>query len=315
MKALSPALDFVRHGATAGKGSRLAVLRVAIAYRWRHGRWPRLTAPTLFTEWVQWRKLNDRDRGLAKLTDKLHSKRMAAATLGEAMIVPTLWQGERLPDLPPAPLPLMLKANHGCGQFLVIRSAAEWTAAKAVAPRWLDAAYGRWLDEWHYGAASRTLLIEPLMGDGETLPTDYKIYVFGGRAEIVQVHEDRAGQHRWAQFDRDWRLRSRLKCELPRPATLADMLTAAEALAAGRDFLRVDFYEIDGRALFGEFCLFPGSGLDPFDPVELDEDLGRCWSKVAAPRPGLGVAPQSPAGIWAPFQERIGSSVGRAFDS
>ncbi len=256
-----------------------AVLRVAIIYRWRHGRWPRLAAPVLFTEWVQWRKLNDRDGGLAQLTDKLHAKRVASATIGDAMVVPSLWNGDHLPDRPPAPLPLMLKANHGCNQSLAIRTIADWDAAKTVAPRWLAARYGRWLDEWHYGQARRTLLIEPLIGDGDALPIDYKIYVFGGRAEIVQVHEDRAGHHRWAQRDRDWRLLSRRASGAPRPASLTTMFTAAEALAVGRDFLRVDFYEVGGRALFGEFCLFPGSGLDPFDPVEIDAQLGSKWSR------------------------------------
>ena len=29
--------------------------------------------------------------------------------------------------------------------------------------------------------------------------------------------------------------------------------------------------------MFGEFCLFPGSGLDRFDPPILDEQLGAKW--------------------------------------
>ncbi|HXG99710.1 MAG TPA: ATP-grasp fold amidoligase family protein [Sphingomicrobium sp.] len=276
MNALPPALEFLP--LTVTHQSRWAMLRVAIIYRWRHGRWPRLKAPELFTEWVQWRKLNDRDHGLARLTDKLHSKSVAIGVLGEEMVVPTLWEGNYLPDEPPARFPLILKANHGCRQNLVIRTAADWPAAKAVSRRWLNVAYGKWLDEWHYGAARRTLLIEPLIGDGHTPPVDYKIYVFGGRAEIVQVHEDRAGRHRWAQIDRDWRRLSRRVSGVPRPVTLTAMLAAAEALAAGRDFLRVDFYEVDGQVLFGEFCLFPGSGLDPFDPIELDAELGRKWA-------------------------------------
>lgn len=289
-------------------------MRVAVIYRWRHGHWPKLAEPALFTEWVQWRKLNDRDRGLALLTDKLHSKRLAHATLGEAMVVPTLWHGDLLPEMPPAPLPLMVKANHGCRQFMVVTTLEEWRRARILAPGWLKTAYGIWLDEWHYREAERTLLIEPLIGDGDVPPIDYKIYVFGGRAELVQVHEDRAGSHRWAQYDRQWTQLSRHASTIERPVSLPEMLASAERLAVGRDFLRIDFYEVSGRAMFGEFCLFPGSGLDRFDPVELDHRLGRRWSEVTC-RPALGVAPPNPPGIWAPFQERIGSSVGRAFDS
>ena len=249
------------------------------------------------------------------LTDKLHSKRLAADSLGAAMVVPTLWTGDLLPTAPPAPLPLMVKANHGCGQFMVVKTLEDWRRARIIAPGWLKTAYGVWLDEWHYGAAERTLLVEPFIGDGDILPIDYKIYVFGGRAELVQIHEDRAGSHRWAQFDRDWQQLSRQGSAIERPSSLPEMLAAAERLAVGREFLRVDFYDIAGRAVFGEFCLFPGSGLDPFDPVELDNRLGRRWSEVTSRRPAMGVAPQNPPGIWAPFQERIGSSVGRAFDS
>ena len=277
LNALNPAIDFAPSHSSAGPAPFWAALRVALIYRWRHGRWPRLAQPMLFTEWVQWRKLNDRDRGLARLTDKLQSKRLAAAILGQTMVVPTLWHGDLLPAEPPAPLPLMVKANHGCGQFIVVRSLDDWRRARILAPGWLKSAYGIWLDEWHYGAAERTLLVEPYIGQGDVLPIDYKIYVFGGRAELVQVHEARAGSHRWAQYDRDWKQVSRQGSAIARPASLPDILAAAERLAVGREFLRVDFYDVGGRAMFGEFCLFPGSGLDRFDPPILDAQLGSKW--------------------------------------
>jgi hypothetical protein len=258
---------------------RLARARVALTYWWRHGHWPRLDNPQAFTEWVQWRKLNDRDLGLARLTDKSHAKALAASLLGPGAVIPTLWRGTRLPALPPAPLPLVVKANHGCNQYRVIRSLADWQAVQAVAPRWLATTYGGWLDEWHYGAAAKALIIEPFVSADGDLPRDYKVYVFGGRAACVQVHLDRAHAHRWLQFDRDWALLSRDTGPLPAaPVTLAQMLSAAEAIAGTRDFLRVDFYEVSGRMLFGETCLFPGSGLDPFDPPELDLALGRWWA-------------------------------------
>ncbi len=94
------------------------------------------------------------------------------------------------------------------------------------------------------------------------------------------MHVDRDGDHRWVQFDRQWQQLSSNVIEggIDRPATLFQMLAAAEAIAGGRDHLRVDFYEIDGVMFFGETCLFPGSGLDPFSPASLDTELGRRWS-------------------------------------
>lgn len=60
------------------------------------------------------------------------------------------------------------------------------------------------------------------------------------------------------------------------------MIGAPEALSHGQDFLRVDFYDTPGHPLFCEFCLFPGSCLDPFDPPALDDMLGHRWSEARA---------------------------------
>jgi hypothetical protein len=147
-----------------------------------------------------------------------------------------------------------------------------------VSRGWLQRHYGGWLDEWHYRSARRALLVEPLIGPSDALPIDYKVYVFGGRAVMVQMHEDRGIDHRWSQFDREWRQVSTQPGGAPAPASLQAMLAAAERLASGHDFLRVDFFEVEGRPLFAEFCLYPGSGLDPFDPPQLDDWLGAQWS-------------------------------------
>lgn len=182
-------------------------------------------------------------------------------------------------DLPPWPWPFIVKANHGCGQFVVVRNAQDWQRALHEAPGWLAAPYGIWLDEWHYTQARRLILVEPFVGPAKDLPVDYKVYVFNDVARCVQVHVDRDRRHCWAQYDREWcPISAGPKHDMPRPTSLRAMLGAAEAIAQGRDHLRVDFYEVDGRLLFGETCLFPGSGLDPFHPQELDTVLGGYWS-------------------------------------
>lgn len=256
--------------------------RVSLAYAWRHGRVADIDNPQLFTEWVQWRKLHDRDHGLAMLTDKLFAKAMAADRIGPEHVIPTLWSGHALPRRAPWPMPFIVKANHGCNQFVVVRKASDWQAALRLAPAWLREPYGRWLDEWHYTRARRMILVEPHIGEAERLPLDYKVYVFNGVARCIQVHLDRMDNHRWVQFDRHWQQMSSSRCgaEVRRPETLAQMLRAAEAIASTRDHLRVDFYEVDGIMYFGETCLFPGSGLDPFHPQSLDEVLGRFWGSA-----------------------------------
>lgn len=259
-----------------------AQVRVTVSFLWRHGRLPRLARPELFNDWVQWRKLHDRDASLAALTDKLHAKSVAAERVAPSLVIPTLWFGKRLPESAGWPMPFIVKANHGCRQFVVVRSAEDWACAKREAPGWLKRIYGTWLDEWHYGVARRAILIEPFVGPEDGLPVDYKVFVFGGVAEFIQVHLGRDADHRWIYFDRGWHGLSGPGAEdVARPAWLAEMIEAAEQVAGDRDHLRVDFYEAGDGFRFGETCLFPGSGLDPFEPAALDAMLGRCWTSAS----------------------------------
>lgn len=55
------------------------------------------------------------------------------------------------------------------------------------------------------------------------------------------------------------------------------MIAAAETLSAGFAFVRVDLYEVSGQPRFGEMPFYPGSGLDPFNPPELDGIMRASW--------------------------------------
>lgn len=262
-----------------------AQLRIAITYLWRHHRLPRLARPERFTEFVQHRKLFDRDRRLPALSDKLAVKHLVADRIGADWITPTLWHGTMLPAQPDWPVPFVVKSRHGCNQRAFVRAATDdWQAVRRRAAGWLAKPYGLWLDEWLYTQIPRGVLVEPFIGSNGVLPLDYKLYVFGGEVACVQVHLERETRHRWMLFDRDWqRMSSRTADADPSPPrSLQRMIEAAQTLAQGLDFVRVDFYEIDGQPRFGEMTFYPGSGLDPFDPPELDLVLGRLWARARA---------------------------------
>lgn len=273
-------------------------MRVQLVYHWCHGRWPALDTPRLFTEHVQRRKLLDRDPRFPAMADKVAAKAGVRNALGAAWIVPTLWRGSSLPADPAWPMPFVVKARHGCGQVAVVRDATDYRRARRQAPQWMRRRYGWWLDEWAYGEMPMGLLVEPYLGEGPDLPIDYKLFVFGGRVRFVQVHLDRATNHRWIVFDPAWQ-RVSLPSEdpnPPRPASLGRMIAAAETLGAGYDFVRADFYEVGGRPLFGELTFYPGSGLEAVSPPALDQAMGEYWTIAAstewapAPAPDLWIA-------------------------
>jgi len=270
---------------------RLAALRVGLCYRWRHGRWPNLARPRLFTEWVQWRKLHDRDPRLPALADKVRAKAFVTERLGAEWVTPTLWRGAALPADPVWPRPFVVKSRHGCNQTAFVHDERDWAGLGARTGGWLKRHYGWWLDEWAYGRIERGLLVEPFLGATRVSPLDYKLFVFGGRVEAVQVHLDRDGAHRWIVFDRRWRRVSGASADAdpPQPVSLAGMIAAAEILAAEFDFVRVDFYEVAGQPVFGEMTFYPGSGLYRLDPVGLDAAWGEHWRRARAPVRAIAV--------------------------
>ena len=262
--------------------ARLRRLRVQVTYAWRHGCFADLASPRLLTEHIQWRKLYEHDRRYPPLADKLGVKDHVAARLGAHWLVPTLWRGTVLPPNPVWPMPFVVKSRHGCGHFIVVRTDTDYRVARRRSRRWLRATYGVWLDEWLYAHIPHGLLVEPYIGDGDRLPVDYKLFVFGGRVRYVQVHLDRAARHRWIVFDRKWQRVSPVTndCDPLRPVSLARMIAAAETLGADFDFVRADFYEVVGQPVFGELTFYPGSGLEPVDPPALDAAMGAYWSKA-----------------------------------
>ncbi|UVO50415.1 hypothetical protein M0208_07745 [Sphingomonas sp. SUN019] len=264
-------------------GDQSARLRVALTYLWRHNRLPNLANPTLFTELVQLRKLRDRDPRMPAMADKVAVKSVVAAQLGREWVIPMLWSGDLLPRHFPWECPVVVKSRHGCNQNVFVRHGpSDWSAARFSSARWMTRDYGWWLDEWLYAHIPRGLLIEPMIGNGSDLPIDYKIYVFGGQATHVQVHLGRERNHRWVMHDMNWRAIANNAPSVRRPTALLAMAAAAEHLAEGFSFARVDFYQPSDQPLFGEISFYPGSGLDVFDPPELDGEMGRLWLETTA---------------------------------
>ena len=212
------------------------------------------------------------------LADKVAVKAIVTEKLGRNWVIPMLWSGQEFPTAKRFAAPIVLKSRHGCNQTLILNDDnADWLRAQRTARNWMRQPYGRWLDEWLYQEIPLGCLIEPFVSMGDDLPIDYKIFVFHGRAAYVQVHLDRATRHRWVVHDLDWRRLSGTDPIIPRPTALKAMIEAAELLADDFSFARVDFYQPGKSPFFGEITFYPGSGLDPFNPSWLDEEMGKLW--------------------------------------
>lgn len=258
---------------------------IAIEYFRRVGRWPDLNNPKTFNEKIQWRKLHGDHAVYARLSDKIVVKDHVAAILGDSFVTPSLWHGAELPPRQERnwPFPYVVKANHDSGSVMFVRNETEqdWDQIEQICNRWISKSFTPYQKENWYHSINPKILIEPFLGK---YLIDYKFYVFNGKVHFVHVNTDRFELHKVTFYDKYWNKQPFSRYypvdyrERRRPVHFDEMVSAAEALAAGMDFVRVDFYDLPEGPRFGEMTFAPGSGYEPFDPPEYDRIVGDCWT-------------------------------------
>jgi hypothetical protein len=259
-------------------------------YRSRHGRFPNIIRPRTFNEKVLYRILFDRRNALTLVADKFAARSYVEARLGPS-ILPQLYHVTTDPDTIPfdsLPEKFVVKPSHGSGwsQIVTDKSTLDRAALVKTCRNWLKQSYYEITGEWAYKDIVPRIVVEQFIDDGTgNAPNDYKVYVFGGTIEMIQVDKNRFAAHRRRLYSPNWEKLPALyelddiNGDVLRPMHLAEMITAAEALGRGWDFIRADFYDIPERLYFGEFTTTPGCGMDRFRPAEYDRYLGRRWDR------------------------------------
>jgi hypothetical protein len=109
---------------------------------------------------------------------------------------------------------------------------------------------------------------------------DYKLYCCNGRVKFSLVVSDRGTADQVRTFvDRDWNVLPVRRAGKPhgsaveKPLNLEKMYEIAETLAKDFPFVRIDFYNLDGRLYVGEMTFTPGLFLR-LEPRNWDFRLG-----------------------------------------
>lgn len=260
--------------------------RLKLAYFKCHQRWPDFREPRRFSELCQTLKLSRPD--LRRFVDKIAVKDFVRKRVGKQYLIPTLYAGPSLPLVRDWRLPFVIKTSHGSGGNIFVRDDPDWPRIEQQIAAFLAFDYSLASDETFYSDIPPRVLVEPLMGDGDTLPVDYKFFTFGGVPTVIQVDTDRERHHKRAFFDTDWN-RLQIRCLYPdepgiieRPGKLDEMLRIAAVLGKDFPFVRVDLYEIDGDVFFGELTFCPEAGMARIEPASVDLEWGRLWGQSIA---------------------------------
>ncbi len=265
-------------------------------YRLTMGKKLDLKNPKTFNEKLQCLKLYDRKPEYTIMVDKYAVKKYVADKIGEEYIIPTLGVWDKFEDIDFEKLPnqFVLKCTHDSGGLVICKdkSKLDIAVAKKKIEKCLKTDFYLLGREWPYKNVPRKIISEKYMEDesGKELK-DYKWFCFNGEPKYCQVISDRTTNEAIDFFDADWNHQEFTGLALPHkpfnsspipiPLQLEKMKMFAKVLSKDISFLRVDFYEINGKLYFGELTFYPASGFGVFTPVEWNEKLGS-WIKIVS---------------------------------
>lgn len=262
-------------------------------YKLQMGKELDLGNPQSFNEKLQWLKLHDHNPLYTTLVDKYAVRGYIKEKLGEEYLIPLVggpYASVDEIDFDQLPDQFVLKCTHDSASVTICRDRATFdiAAAKKKLNKALKVNFFYFGREWPYKNVKPQIIAEKYMEnsvDGEL--RDYKLMCFHSKVKATFTCTDRFTESgiKVTFYDTDWK---RLPFErhypvssvdIEKPKTYEEMIGIAEKLSADIPFVRIDFYEIQGRIYFGEFTFYPGCGFEEFRPESWDAELGN-WIKI-----------------------------------
>lgn len=252
-----------------------------------------LRNPQTFNEKIQWLKLYDRKPEYVAMVDKYEAKKYVANIIGEEYIIPTLgvWNSFEEIDFSTLPDQFVLKCTHDSGGLVIVKDKSKLDIDKAREKinASLKTNYYYVGREWPYKNVKPRIIAEKYMEDSSTADLrDYKFFAFDGVAKALFIATDRQTEGEETKFDFfDMEFKHMPFTNghpnstiLPdKPKHFDEMKNIAEILSKNIPHLRVDFYEVNGRAYIGELTFAHWSGMMPFNPEMWDYTFGD-WIKL-----------------------------------
>lgn len=223
---------------------------------------------------------NKKNKQWGLMADKYAVRAEVEKAIGAEHLIPLYGHWERPEDIDFDKLPneYVLKTNNGCGTNFIIHKDNKPDRAKIVGDlkKALTFPYAELSGQLHYSQIPPCVLAEKLMvqGGGHTSLTDYKVHCVNGKAIAVFVFSDRDEESHYdfnvVPYTPRWQA-------IPHYTSPADILTDAPVspdkpegfdlmldlaakLSEGEEYVRVDFYIIDGYVYFGEMTYTPDVG-------------------------------------------------------
>lgn len=241
-----------------------------------------------FNEKIQWLKLYYDHEDLPKVVCKYNFKKYIKENLGDGYTVPmyAVWDDVRKINFDNLPDKFVLKSNcSSAGNFIKIiedKTKLDMHQLKEELREWLNPrnlminSYCR-----AYWKVKPYIIAEKYVEQIDGQAYDYKFFCFGGEPKFAYVATDHfPGEiSKISVYDLDWNILdvkygNHPQNNVKQPESLPAMIEIARKLSKKFPFVRVDFFELDGKPVLSELTFYPGGGLNKIYPEKVDEEWG-----------------------------------------
>ena len=251
-----------------------------------------LKNPQTFNEKLQWLKLYNRKPLYTTMVDKYEVKSYVSSIIGSEYIIKTLGIYENFDDIDFSKLPdrFVIKCTHDSGGVVICKDKSKFDISKARKKinECLKSNFYFMGREWPYKNVKPRIIIEEFLDNHDNHDlNDYKFMCFNGKFKCSFVCTERRSDDglKVTFFDKNWNVMPferhypKSKKKIEKPKNYNKMIELSEKLAKNIPFVRIDFYEVEGKIYFGEITFFPGNGTEEFTPEKYDYLLGS-WIKL-----------------------------------
>lgn len=239
-----------------------------------------LKAPHDLNEKIQWLKLYSDTSMWHLLADKYRVREYAKQCGLSDMLneLYGVWKNPDDIDFEKLPNQFVLKTNNGSGDVIIVKdkSKIDENVIRHELKQNLNRHFGIWSVEPHYLRIQPCIICEKYLKQSSNLTfslIDYKFYCSYGKILALMVCFDRiiGGHEEKIIYNIDpWKpqpeyVKDNFKSEnaqknIPQPKSLSKMLKAAALLSREFPLVRVDFYEVNEKPIFGEMTFTSEAG-------------------------------------------------------
>lgn len=247
-----------------------------------------LDDPKTIEDKITWIKIFDCTDLKTKCADKIELHNYCINKLGVDLCVPIIkiYRDVNEINLDELPDSFVLKCNHGSGWNIVVKNKSNLNLsdAKSKLKRWLSLDYSNIGNELQYHNILPKCYVEKYIGNGIDDIKDYKFLCFNGEPKYCQIISDRNDKKlkRLNYYDMNFNFcnisqkhfHNNPSMKDTKPQNYDKMIKYAKILSNDFNFVRVDFYEVNGQIYLGELTFTPANGNFYHTDYDIDIELG-----------------------------------------